>query len=123
MNIRELISVVGREDVQERQIRFLISECFVPPPTGGRANADYGREHVAAIRRYIKLKDLGFPPKAIRALLETRQGAPAPVVRGITLVIDPELIGSGAPVEPIMERVERILHDYLSETKNGRHKR
>ena len=51
----------------------------MPPPTGGRAHADYAEEHMAAIGRYVRLKELGFPPAAIRVLLEAREGVPFPV--------------------------------------------
>ena len=34
----------------------------MPAPTGGRAHADYGEEHMTAIGRYLRLKELGFPP-------------------------------------------------------------
>jgi MerR HTH family regulatory protein len=59
MKLRELSKITG---VAERQVRYLISEDFVPPPRDGRANADYGDDHVEAISRYTRLRDLGFPP-------------------------------------------------------------
>jgi hypothetical protein len=52
MNMREL---TRRARVTERQVRYLIAEGFIPAPRGGRANADYGDDHVAAIRRYARL--------------------------------------------------------------------
>ena len=57
MKIGELAALTG---VAERQVRYLIAEGFIPAPRGGRANADYGDEHVAAIGRYNRLRDLGF---------------------------------------------------------------
>ena len=96
MKIRELTELTG---VAERQVRYLIAEGFIPPPRGGRATADYGEDHVAAIRRYAKLHELGFPPAAIKLLLEAREGAPFPVAPGITLIVDPGLLGSGAEAE------------------------
>ena len=33
----------------------------MPPPTGGRAHADYAEEHRTAIGRYLRLKELGSP--------------------------------------------------------------
>lgn len=114
MNIRELTRQTG---VAERQVRFMISEGFVPPPRGGRANADYGDDHVAAIDRYLRLRDLGFPPAAIKVLLQSREGAPFPVAPGITLVIDPELIGSGKPVKPLIDSIRRTLTDLFKEPK------
>jgi DNA-binding transcriptional MerR regulator len=110
MKIRELIDLTG---VAERQVRYLIAEGFVPAPHGGRSNADYGDEHVEAIRRYMRLRDLGFPPAAIRLLLEAREGAPFPVAPGITLVVDPNLLGSGAEAQPLAERITALLSELL----------
>jgi MerR family copper efflux transcriptional regulator len=115
MKIRELIALTG---VAERQVRYLIAEGFVPAPHGGRSNADYGEEHVEAIRRYSKLRDLGFPPAAIKLLLEAREGAPFPVAPGLTLVVDPDLLGSGADIGPLVARITALLTDLLKETSH-----
>jgi hypothetical protein len=48
------------------------------------SNADYGEDHVAGIRRYMRLHDLGFPPPAIKVLLEAREDAPFVVAPGVT---------------------------------------
>ncbi len=112
MNIRDLIRLTA---IPERQVRYLIAEGFVPPPRGGRANADYGDDHVAAIRRYTRLRDLGFPPAAIKLLLQAKEGAPFVVAPGVTLVIDPSLIGSGAATGPLIERIQDVLTDLLKE--------
>ena len=112
MHIRELVARTG---VTERQVRYMIAEGFVPAPRGGRSTADYGEDHVAAIHRYGRLRELGFPPAAIRLLLEAREGAPFPVAPGLTLVVDPALIGSGAPVEPLVDRLRTLLSDVLME--------
>src|SRR5215468_11834508 len=117
MKIGELAALTG---VAERQVRYLIAEGFIPAPHGGRANADYGDDHVAAIIRYTRLRDLGFPPAAIKLLLESREGAPFPVAPGLTLVIDPKLLGSGAPVEPIIDSIRRLLTDLLEEPAHAR---
>src|ERR1700680_4534281 len=106
VNIRDLIRLTA---IPERQVRYLIAEGFVPAPRGGRANADYGEDHVEAIRRYSRLRELGFPPAGIKLLLEAREGAPFPVAAGITLVVDLDLIGSGAATGPLLERIENIL--------------
>lgn len=119
MNIRELTAETG---IAERQVRYLISEGFVPPPTGGRANADYGEEHLSAINRYMRLRELGFPPAAIKLLLQAREGAPFAVSPGITLVVDPELLASATPVRPLMARIEKILTDLLKEAPNAKRK-
>ena len=119
MNIRELTAETG---IAERQVRYLISEGFVPPPTGGRANADYGEEHLSAIKRYMRLRELGFPPAAIKLLLQAREGAPFVVSPGITLVIDPELLASATPVRPLLARIEKMLTDLLKEAPNANRK-
>ena len=117
MNIRDLAVRTG---LAERQIRYLIAEGFIPPPRGGRANADYDEDHVAAIIRYTRLRDLGFPPAAIKLLLQTREGAPFPVASGVTLVLDPKLLGSCTPVEPIIDSIRRLLTDLLKEPVHAR---
>lgn len=118
MNMREL---TRQARVTERQVRYLIAEGFVPSPQGGRATADYGAEHVAAIRRYSRLRDLGFPPAAIKLLLETRKGAPFPIAPGVTLVVDPDLLGSGENPEPMIERFAKLLSELLQEQPDARH--
>ena len=116
MNIRELAAQTG---VAERQIRYLIAEGFMPGPRGGRSNADYGDDHAAAIRRYTRLRDVGFPPAAIKLLLEGGQGAPFTVASGITLLVDPGLLGSGADAAPLVERIAKLLKDLLKEVTNA----
>src|SRR5207244_1601997 len=83
---------------------------------GGRATADYGEDHVAAIRRYTRLHELGFPPAAIKLLLEAREGAPFPVAPGITLIVDPGLLGSGAEAGPLVERIAKLITDPVHAT-------
>ena len=115
MHIRELMSLTG---LAERQVRFLISEGFMPPPSGGRANADYGEAHVTAARRYLRLKELGFPPGAIKVLLSAREGVPFPIGKGgITLVIDPDLLGSGADPESVTNEISHLLKDLFKESR------
>ncbi len=116
MKLKELSDRLG---VAPRQVRYMISEGFVPPPTGGRAHADYGDEHVDAIRRYMRLKSLGFPPSAIRVLLRAREGVPFPIGEGVTLVVPPELIGSGTSAGPLIRKADELLRDILSTRSEG----
>ena len=99
----------------ERQVRYLISEGFIPAPRGGRANADYGDDHIAAINRYNRLRELGFPPAAIKVLLQSKEGAPFVVAPGITLVVDPQLLGLAVTIEPILETIQKLLNTILRE--------
>lgn len=111
MTLRELAAEVG---ATPRHIRFLIAEGLCPPPDGGRKFATYGEEHREAVRRCRTLRQMGFPLAAVRQLLKAgRWGAPSVIADGITLVIAPERIGSGAPVEPLMERVREVLETAL----------
>jgi hypothetical protein len=90
----------------------------------GRARRRKGRgvrEHVTAIRRYTCLRELGFPPAAIKLLLEGQQGVPFPVAPGITLVIDPDLLGSGADTGPLIGRIRTLLDDQLQKDTSHEH--
>jgi MerR family transcriptional regulator, copper efflux regulator len=112
MNMRELTQAAR---VTERQVRYLIAEGFIPAPRGGRATAEYGDDHLAAIGRYNRLRELGFPPAAIKLLLQAREGAPFAVAPGISLVVDPSLLGTGADPKPLIERIAKLLTDLLKD--------
>jgi len=111
MNIRELSELTG---TAERQIRYMIAEGFVPPPTGGRAHADYGDEHVDAIRRYLALKARGFAPHAIKALLSDGMTVPFPVLPGITLHVEAHLMGV-MDAEALADRIRQAVGEILKE--------
>ena len=116
MNMRELSLLTGQP---ERQIRYMIAEGFVPSPRGGRAHADYGDDHVTAIRRYAVLRQQGLPPQAIRVLLASGVAAPFPVIPGVTLHVDPQLIGSGMDVDALANRIRCILSDVFMESSDA----
>lgn len=116
MNIRDLIAATH---ITERQVRYLVSEGFMPPPEGGRANASYGQPHVDAIHRYNRLRELGFPPAAIKLMLEAKQGIPFPVTPDVTLTIAPGLLNSGTDPRPIVAAVQALLEDILKESPDA----
>ena len=118
MNIRELAELTGQP---ERQIRYMIAEGFVPPPTGGRAYAEYGDGHVEAIRRYATLRCRGFPPQAIRALLAGDEAVPFPVAPGISLHVDPQLLGVSVDAEALADRVAQVSRDVFKEPTDAEH--
>jgi MerR family copper efflux transcriptional regulator len=104
-----------RAKISERQVRYLIAEGFIPAPDGGRANAQYGETHLHGIRRYMRLRELGFPPAAIRLLLSAREGTPFPVAPGITLLVSPDVIAGGQPITPLLSKLEELLSTILKE--------
>jgi DNA-binding transcriptional MerR regulator len=117
MHIRELASLTG---LPERQIRYLIAEGFMPGPRGGRAHANYGDDHVEAVRRYTRLKALGFPPAAIKVLLSAREGVPFPVASGaMTLFVNPALLGSGSDPSPYVDQLRALLTALFKETPHA----
>lgn len=117
MKFDELVETTG---IAARQLRYLIAEGFVPPPTGGRTYASYGDDHVSAVRRYERLRSLGFPPAAIKLLLGAREGVPVPIAPGITLVIEPELIGSNMDARAVSAlAADKITALLAGETPRG----
>lgn len=123
MTLTELITRLEEEydlRITPRQVRFLISEGFCPPPTGGRKFARYGKEHLRAVTRYYDLRDLGFPPAAIKRFNRATPGVPFPIgeQEGITVVIAKERMGSGEPVEPLLEEVRALFARILGPAGN-----
>jgi MerR family transcriptional regulator, copper efflux regulator len=116
MRMRELIKKTG---LAERQVRFLVAQGFIPPPRGGRANADYGDDHVSAILRYTRLKELGFPPAAIRLLLDAKEGVPVTIEPGITLVIATEQLGENRDFSSLEKSVSSALQKIFNSPDQG----
>lgn len=108
LKIRELTSQTG---ITTRQVRFLIAEGFVPPPGGTTANADYGDQHVAAIRRYQYLHGLGYPPAAIKLLFQSQRAIPIKIVPGISLNVEPALFQRKPNVDRALKKISRVLSD------------
>jgi MerR family copper efflux transcriptional regulator len=116
MKLRDLVEETG---TTERQVRYLIAEGFIPPPSGGRSTADYGEDHVTAVRRYTRLRDLGFPPAAIKLMLAAGEGAPFPVQPGMTLLVHPDLLGSGADPRPAIKKLQALVANLLKGRKDA----
>lgn len=112
-----MTELTDRTGIAERQVRYLIAEGFIPPPRGGRSNADYGEDHVDAIRRYSRLRELGFRPAAIKLLLQAKEGTPFTIAPGITLVVDPALIGSGTNPGPLAKHIAKLLNEIFRRDK------
>ena len=116
MTLRELSLLTG---TAARQIRYLIAEGFVDPPRGGRSFADYGEDHVAAIRRYAALRKTGLPPAAIKLLLTNGGSVPFPVAPGIALHVEPTLLGQRRDVTALTDRLRVVLEDLFQETSDA----
>jgi MerR family transcriptional regulator, copper efflux regulator len=112
VKIRELTELTG---ITPRQVRYLIAEGLMPPPSGGRATAEYGDEHVSAIRRYQRLRSLGFLPSAIKVLVGRGAAIPLGVTPGITLHIDPEILDRPIDTREIANRVADVLQNLIGE--------
>ena len=114
MTMQELTKHTGST---ARQIRYLIAEGFVPPPTGGRAHAVYGNAHVKAIERYNHLREIGFSPASIRLLLKSETGVSYEVIPGVSLVVNPSLIAEDMPLDEIKAQIQSILEHIFSTPK------
>ena len=121
MTLRELTALTG---IAERQLRYLIAEGFMPPPRGGRAHADYGEDHVAAIGRYMALRRTGLPPSAIKLLMDGARAdasgsVPFPVAPGIALHVDPSQLGERQDTAALLDRLRHLLVDLFPETTDA----
>lgn len=117
MTLAELVARLQEESglrFTPRHVRFLISSKVCPKPDGGRKFAEYGEEHLKALREYRRLREMDFSLPAIRQLRKAKSGFPRPIVEGISLVIAPERLASGEPVEPLVEKVREVLTEALA---------
>ena len=120
MRIQELTERTGET---ARTIRFLIAEGVMPPPTGGRAQAEYGEAHLAALRRYQRLRAAGYKISAIRLLIERGEPVSLAVAPGLTLQIDPALAGDAFDVPAIARQVAAALAAFLQESPDAEDRR
>lgn len=87
--------------------------------SGGRALADYGDDHVAAIRRYLSLRQQ-FPPQAIKVLIAGGTTAPSPVQPGITLQVDPDLLGQLMDQHAFLDRLKELVGAVFKELPDAK---
>jgi MerR family transcriptional regulator, copper efflux regulator len=116
MRIQELTERTGET---ARTVRFLIAEGVMPPPSGGRALAEYSDAHLAAIRRYQRLRAAGYKISAIRLLIERDEAVSLAIAPGISLQLDPTVTGSALDAEAIGRLVTAALTDFLKETPDA----
>lgn len=105
MDIHEFSKTIGETP---RQIRFLVSEGFIPPPTGGRARARYGEEHLNAVRRYRRLREQ-YSPQQIKVMTINSSSLRLPLALGVELYIDSRMVGADLDVEAILARARQLL--------------
>jgi len=105
VNMTELIGAVRDERVTPRFVRFLIAEGAIHGPSGGRANAEYGEDHVQGIRRYLRMRDLGLSAERTKEIVAGAWTAeiPVPIAPGLTLLIHPSKLE-----EPISKKAIAI---------------
>ena len=89
MRIDEFAEKVGEN---RRQIRYLISEGFVPAPDGSTNGASYGMHHEDAVRRYQTLREQGLRPSEIRNMMTAAPVLDVSYAPGVRLLLD-----TGAP--------------------------
>ena len=83
-------------------------------PHGTVANGDEAiRYGFAVLRRGADAVYCSQSPRIIEAM--AREGIPVPIVSGLTLVIAPELIGSGGDVAGIAAKVAAKVEELLSQ--------
>ncbi len=102
----ELCALTGETP---RGLRFLIAEGFIPAPRGATFAAEYGDEHVGAVRRYQELRAARLGPNAIRSLMRGEEGSSplALVVPGGAITLSEDL--RSLDIGQFARNVERIL--------------
>jgi MerR family copper efflux transcriptional regulator len=115
----ELLARAQDDRVTARFVRFLIAEGVIAPPRGGRANAEYGEDHLAGIARYLSLRDLGLTASRTREVVAgAAAGAiPIPIAPGLTLLVDQDKLAAAPSRQEIARRIVGAAH--LIKPKEG----
>ncbi len=119
MKLGELVAETGEA---ARNVRFLISQGVVPAPDGTRAEPIYGEGHVAAIRRYQRLKAAGYKLAAIKLMQDQHIPARVEIAPGLELLIDTHVAGATLDAVAIGHRVTEILNRFMREDDHARHR-
>lgn len=111
VTMTELLEVFDDERATARFVRFLVAEGVIPPPRGGRANADYGEDHVRGVRRYLQLRDLGLTATRTKEILggTAADAVPVPLGPGLTLVVDQDKLTERLCPKTIADRIEAAV--------------
>ncbi len=111
MNMAELVAAAADPRVSARFVRFLIAEGAMPAPRGGRAHAEYGEDHLRAVRRYLGLRDLGLTATRTKEVLAGSSTAPMalPIGPGLTLMIDPDRLQAPAQAGALAARIAEVV--------------
>ncbi len=116
MKLPDLIEAAGDPRVTPRFVRFLIAEGLLPGPAGGRTYATYGDPHLAGIRRYLRLRDMGLSVGAIKALAAgaAPDAVAVDLAPGLTLTVHPAALT--APPDPVClaTRIAEALSDLMA---------
>jgi DNA-binding transcriptional MerR regulator len=116
MTMQELVAAAGGGQVTARFVRFLIAEGVIPPPSGGRAHAVYGAEHLQGVVGYIRLRALGLSTKQVRSVLRAAQAQTVPLqlAPGLALHIDLAAFDRRSDPGAIARLAEAALTDLLA---------
>jgi hypothetical protein len=101
----------------------MVSEGFMPAPIRGFSTADYGDEHLQAVRHYQELRDSGLKPSQIKALqdreralaeanLKYRSLVDIDAMPGVLLKIDPDLLIDDAAVDAVLSAIRDSIQAY-----------
>lgn len=109
MNMKELEETTG---VPSRQIRYLISLDLVPRPAGEKRWAEYGDEHVDAIRRWQSLDADGLNAAS---MAKAFKAAPISILvaEGVTLLLDPKIVPERFDQNRFAKAIAKVLPRHL----------
>jgi MerR family transcriptional regulator, copper efflux regulator len=111
VNMTELLAAIRDDRVTARFVRFLIAEGVIPAPQGGRANANYGEDHVRGIDRYLRLRDHGLSASRTKQIVagSALSEISVPIASGLTLLVDPNKFANSTGATEIAAKIAEAL--------------